>query len=64
MNIVLKPEQEQFVQKQLAQGQYATVDELIGAAFTLLSDIRTTVGSTAATDRNWDIANSARQSGR
>jgi antitoxin ParD1/3/4 len=38
MNIVLKPEQEQFVQKQLAKGQYATVDELIGAAFTLLSD--------------------------
>jgi antitoxin ParD1/3/4 len=38
MNIVLKPEHEQFVQKQLAKGQYATVDELIGVAFTLLSD--------------------------
>jgi antitoxin ParD1/3/4 len=38
MNIILKPEQEQFVQKQLAKGQYSTVDELIGAAFTLLSD--------------------------
>jgi antitoxin ParD1/3/4 len=38
MNVVLKPEHEQFVQKQLAKGQYGTVDELIGAAFALLSD--------------------------
>jgi antitoxin ParD1/3/4 len=38
MNIVLKPEHEQFVQKQLEKGQYTTVDELIGAAFALLSD--------------------------
>jgi antitoxin ParD1/3/4 len=32
MNIVLKPEHEQFVQKQLAKGQYGTVDELISTA--------------------------------
>jgi antitoxin ParD1/3/4 len=38
MNIVLKPEYEQFVQKQLEKGQYTTVDELIGAAFALLSE--------------------------
>jgi antitoxin ParD1/3/4 len=38
MNIVLKPEHEQFVQKQLAKGQYVTVDELIGTALALLSD--------------------------
>jgi antitoxin ParD1/3/4 len=38
MNIVLKPEHEQFVQKQLAKGQYVTVDELIGSALALLSD--------------------------
>jgi antitoxin ParD1/3/4 len=37
MNIVLKSEHEQFVQKQLAKGQYATVDEIISAAFALLS---------------------------
>jgi antitoxin ParD1/3/4 len=37
MNIVLKPEHEQFVQKQLEKGQYATVDELIDAAFVLLA---------------------------
>jgi antitoxin ParD1/3/4 len=38
MNIVLKPEHEQFVHKQLEKGQYLTVDELISAAFALLSE--------------------------
>jgi antitoxin ParD1/3/4 len=38
MNIDLKPEHEQFIQKQLAKGRYVTVDELISAAFSLLSE--------------------------
>lgn len=38
MNIILKPEQEQFVREQLAKGQYATIDELLDAAFVLLAD--------------------------
>jgi antitoxin ParD1/3/4 len=36
MKIDLKPEHEQFVQKQLSTGRYITVDELISAALTLL----------------------------
>jgi antitoxin ParD1/3/4 len=38
MNIELKPEHEQFVQTQLSKGRYVTADELISAAFTLLSE--------------------------
>jgi antitoxin ParD1/3/4 len=38
MNIELKPEHEQFVQTQLLKGRYVTADELISAAFTLLSE--------------------------
>lgn len=36
MNISLKPEYEQFIQAQIQSGRYATVDEVIGAAFKLL----------------------------
>jgi antitoxin ParD1/3/4 len=35
MNIVLKPEYEQFIQAQLALGRYVTIDELIGEALAL-----------------------------
>ncbi len=36
MNISLKPEQEQFVQEQLAQGQYQSADEVVAKALKLL----------------------------
>jgi len=38
MNIELKPEHEQFVQTQLSKGRYVNADELISAAFALLSE--------------------------
>jgi antitoxin ParD1/3/4 len=38
MNIELKPEHEQFIQTQLSRRQYINEDELISAAFTLLSE--------------------------
>jgi antitoxin ParD1/3/4 len=37
MQIDLRPEHEAFIQNQLAIGRYNTVDELLGAALTLLS---------------------------
>jgi antitoxin ParD1/3/4 len=36
MNINLKPEYEQFIQSQIANGQFATVDEVINEAVKLL----------------------------
>jgi antitoxin ParD1/3/4 len=36
MNINLKPEYEQFIQLQIANGQFATVDEVINEAVKLL----------------------------
>lgn len=38
MNISLKPEQEQFVQEQLAHGKYKTADEVIAQALKLLEE--------------------------
>jgi antitoxin ParD1/3/4 len=36
MNINLKPEYEQFIKLQIANGQFATVDEVINEAVKLL----------------------------
>jgi antitoxin ParD1/3/4 len=36
MNINLQPEYEQFIQSQIANGQFATVDEVINEAVKLL----------------------------
>jgi antitoxin ParD1/3/4 len=36
MNINLKPEYEQFIQSQIANGQFATVDQVINEAVKLL----------------------------
>ncbi len=38
MNITLKPEQEQFIQQQLKNGRYESVDEAIAQAFQLLEE--------------------------
>ncbi len=37
MNITLKPEQEQFIQDQLAQGNYQSADEVIAQALKVLA---------------------------
>lgn len=36
MNIVLKPEYEEFIQAQIQSGKYGSVEELIGEAISLL----------------------------
>ncbi|PAX60637.1 type II toxin-antitoxin system ParD family antitoxin [Brunnivagina elsteri] len=38
MNINLKPEYEQFIQSQIANGQFTTVDEVINEAVKLLEN--------------------------
>jgi antitoxin ParD1/3/4 len=38
MTISLRPEQEQFIQAQLASGRYANADEVIAQAFHLLEN--------------------------
>lgn len=38
MNISLKPEQQQFIKSQVEKGKYASVDEVINAAFRLLEE--------------------------
>jgi antitoxin ParD1/3/4 len=38
MNINLKPEYEQFIRSQIANGQFATVDEVINEAVKLLEN--------------------------
>jgi antitoxin ParD1/3/4 len=38
MNIILNPEQEQFIQTQLQQGRAKSVDELLDQAFKLLEE--------------------------
>jgi antitoxin ParD1/3/4 len=38
MNIHLKPEYEQFIRSQIANGQFATVDEVINEAVKLLEN--------------------------
>lgn len=38
MNISLKPEHEQFIQSQIETGNYANAEEVINAAFKLLSE--------------------------
>ncbi len=38
MQIILQPEQEQFILKKLRQGKYKSVDELVATAFQLLAE--------------------------
>jgi antitoxin ParD1/3/4 len=38
MNVILNPEQEQFIQAQLKQGRVKSVDELLDQAFKLLEE--------------------------
>ncbi len=38
MQIILQPEQEQFILKKLQQGKYKSVDELVKTAFQLLAE--------------------------
>jgi antitoxin ParD1/3/4 len=38
MQIILQPEQEQFILKKLQQGKYKSVDELVATAFQLLAE--------------------------
>lgn len=38
MQIILQPEQEQFILKKLQQGKYKNVDELVATAFQLLAE--------------------------
>lgn len=38
MSIILKPEQEQFIQEKLKTGKYQTVDQVIAEAFRLLEE--------------------------
>jgi antitoxin ParD1/3/4 len=38
MQIILQPEQEQFILKKLKQGKYKNVDELVATAFQLLAE--------------------------
>ena len=38
MSIVLTPEQEQFVQQQIAQGRFKSPDEVLAQAFKLLQE--------------------------
>lgn len=38
MSIILKPEHEQFIQAQLATGQYGSPDEVLSEAFRLLEE--------------------------
>lgn len=38
MEIILKPEQEQFIVNKLQQGKYRDVDELLAVAFQLLEE--------------------------
>jgi len=38
MQIILKPEQEEFVLEKLNQGKYQSVDELLAAAFNFLQE--------------------------
>jgi antitoxin ParD1/3/4 len=38
MQIILQPEQEQFIIKKLKQGKYKNVDELVATAFQLLAE--------------------------
>ncbi len=38
MQIILQPEQEQFILKKLQQGKYKNVDELVATAFHLLAE--------------------------
>jgi antitoxin ParD1/3/4 len=38
MQIILQPEQEQFILKKLQQGKYKSVDELVAIAFQLLAE--------------------------
>lgn len=38
MNIILKPEHEEFIQEKLKSGKYHTVDEVIFEAFRLLEE--------------------------
>jgi antitoxin ParD1/3/4 len=38
MQIILQPEQEQFILKKLQQGKYKSVDELVATAFRLLAE--------------------------
>jgi antitoxin ParD1/3/4 len=39
MNIILEPEQEQFIQSQIAKGKYQSVEQVIKEALTLLEII-------------------------
>lgn len=38
MNIVLKPEYQEFIQSQMQSGKYASVEEIIGEAIALLRE--------------------------
>lgn len=38
MQIILQPEQEQFILKKLQQGKYKNVEELVATAFQLLAE--------------------------
>ncbi|MEG4318791.1 MULTISPECIES: type II toxin-antitoxin system ParD family antitoxin [unclassified Microcoleus] len=38
MNIVLKPEYEEFIQAQMQSGKYGSVEEIIGEAIALLRE--------------------------
>lgn len=38
MSIILRPEQDQFIQEKLKTGKYQTVDEVITEAFQLLEE--------------------------
>jgi antitoxin ParD1/3/4 len=38
MNVILNPEQEQFIQTQIQQGRAKSVDELLDQAFKLLEE--------------------------
>ncbi|AFZ27185.1 putative transcriptional regulators containing the CopG/Arc/MetJ DNA-binding domain [Cylindrospermum stagnale PCC 7417] len=41
MNIELKPEHEQFIQAQIANGRFTNADEVIDTAFQLLENLNT-----------------------
>jgi putative addiction module CopG family antidote len=38
MNIILKPEQEQFIQEEIKNGRYETVEQVISEALKLLEE--------------------------
>ena len=39
MNVTLKPEQEIFIESQIANGRFASVDEVVNVAFCLLEKL-------------------------